>query len=157
MRMSRLNRIAARTGRESGAVLVMFAVFAPVAILLAGFAIDTGNWWMHKRHLQVQADAAALAAAQGFQPCSDTSIYKLAGQYGGVQSVVIPGGAKVFSEKPEYNVPTGGAVHELINSQTFYEQSTPVDSSASTAPPCTGEMVDVKLTETNLPWWERVL
>jgi hypothetical protein len=157
MRMSRFDRIVARAGRESGAVLVMFAVFAPVAIVLVGFAIDTGNWWLHKRHLQVQADAAVLAAAQGFQPCSDTSIYKLAGQYGGVKSVSVPGGATVASETPEYNVPTGGAVHELINSKTFYEQSKPVDSSASTAPPCTGEMVDVKLTETNLPWWERAL
>lgn len=155
--MSRFDRIVALAGHESGAVLVMFAVFAPVAILLAGFAIDTGNWWLHKRHLQVQADAAALAAAQGFQPCSDASIYKLAGQYGGVVSVGIPGGAAVASEKPEYNVPTGGGVHELINSQTFYEQSAPVDSSASAAPPCTGEMVDVKLTESNLPWWERAL
>jgi hypothetical protein len=157
MRMSLFDRITARAGRESGAVLVMFAVFAPVAIVLCGFAIDTGNWWLHKRHLQVQADAAALAAAQGFQPCSDTSIYKLAGQYGGVKSVSVPGGTTVSSEKPEYNVATGGAVHELINSQTYYEQSAPVDSSASTAPPCTGEMVDVKLTETNLPWWERAL
>jgi hypothetical protein len=157
MRMSRFDRIVALSGQETGAVLVMLAVFAPVAILLAGFAIDTGNWWLHKRHLQVQADAAALAAAQGFQPCVDTSIYKLAGQYGGVKSVRIPGGATVSSETPEYNVPTGGPVHELINSQTYYEQPAPVDSSASTASPCTGEMVDVKLTETGQPWWLRTL
>lgn len=155
--MSRFDRIVALAGQEGGAVLVMVAVFAPVAILLAGFAIDTGNWWVHKRHLQVQADAAALAAAQGFQPCNDTSIYKLAGQYGGVKSVRVPGGATVASETPEYNVPTGGPVHELINSQTFYEQPAPVDSSASTAAPCTGEMVDVKLTETGQPWWLRAL
>src|SRR5690349_3250493 len=76
MRMSRFARIVEFAGQESGAVLVLFAVFAPVAILLAGFAIDTGNWWLHKRHLQVQADAAALATAQGFQPCANESIYR---------------------------------------------------------------------------------
>jgi hypothetical protein len=161
MRMSRLDRIVALAGQESGAVLVIFAVFAPVAILLAGFAIDTGNWWLQKRHLQVQADAAALATAQGFQPCANESIYRAAAQFGGVASVTTPEGVKSwpFEQKKEgpYNVQAGGAVHELINSQTFYEQSAPVDSSASTAPPCTGEMVDVKLTETGQPWWQRAL
>ncbi|MEA2643255.1 MAG: putative Flp pilus-assembly TadE/G-like, partial [Chloroflexota bacterium] len=53
-------------GGEDGAVVVIFAVFAPVAILLASFAIDSGSWFLQKRHLQIQADAGALAAAQAF-------------------------------------------------------------------------------------------
>ena len=37
------------------------------------FVIDVGNWWVHKRHLQTQADAAALAGAREyrFPACSN--------------------------------------------------------------------------------------
>jgi Putative Flp pilus-assembly TadE/G-like len=163
MRMSRVDHISALARDDHGAVLVMFAVFAPVAILLAAFAIDTGNWWLQKRHLQLQADAGALAAAQQFQPCEDDLIYKKAGRYSGAKSLTIPGGGNVtsVSSKTElFNLLTGTTeqsptMHELINSQTYYGQSTPVDSSASTMAPCAGQMVDVKLTETDLPWYFR--
>jgi hypothetical protein len=29
-----------------------------VLVLLISFSVDIGNWWVHKRHLQLQADAA---------------------------------------------------------------------------------------------------
>ena len=52
-------------------MLVIAAVFLPVAILCAVFAVDMANWWVHRRHAQTQADAAVLAAAQNFQfPCT---------------------------------------------------------------------------------------
>ena len=41
----------------------MFVVFLPVLLLFVTFVIDVGNWFEHKRHLQLQADAAALAGA----------------------------------------------------------------------------------------------
>src|SRR5436309_13128626 len=59
---------------ERGAVLVTFTLFAPVLILMAAFTMDGGNWLLHKRHLQVQADAAVFAAAKEFQPCFDENI-----------------------------------------------------------------------------------
>jgi archaellin len=146
--MTILDRIVAEAREERGAVLVTFALFAPVAVLFVAFVIDVGNSWLHKRHLQVQADAAALAAAQGFQPCNNSAISGEAQQYGGV------------SGSPVYNTQVGGTsasnIHQLINSQTFYNQSSPVDTTVNTAPPCTGMMVDVKMTETNLPWFVKV-
>jgi uncharacterized membrane protein len=48
---------------ERGAVLVMVAVFMASAVALVTFVIDVGQWFEHRRHLQLQADAAALAAA----------------------------------------------------------------------------------------------
>jgi Flp pilus assembly protein TadG len=158
--MSHSRHISELAGGERGAVLVMFALFAPVAIILAAFTIDAGSWFLHKRHLQVQADAGALAAAQAFQPCLNEAIYKLTGQYGGAGSVSTPEGT-VNSTTPLYNVQTAGTspsnIHEMINSQKYFDQSSPVDTTASTQPPCTpsNQMVDVKLTETGLPWYFR--
>jgi hypothetical protein len=152
------SRLISSATDERGAVLLLFALFAPVAILAAAFAMDAGNWFLHKQHLQVQADAAVFAAAQAFQPCVDGSVYGRAGQYGGASSVVTPSGG-VAATTPLYNEQVGGTsqsnVHELINSKHYYEQSSPVDSTAVEQPPCSASMVDVKLTETKLPWYWR--
>ena len=44
------------------------------------FVVDVGNWFVHKRHLQMQADSAALAAAQDFSfPCADAPILQNGG------------------------------------------------------------------------------
>ena len=46
----------------------------PVLIGFTGLVIDVGNWFEHRRHLQTQADAAALAAAGDVRfPC-DASV-----------------------------------------------------------------------------------
>jgi len=59
-------------GGERGSALVLVALWLPV---LFGFMIlvaDVGNWFEHKRHLQMQADAGALAAGGQFTvPCND--------------------------------------------------------------------------------------
>ena len=55
--------------RESGQVVVMFAVLLPVFFGLGAIVLDIGNWYVHKRHLQTQVDAAALAAAPSFTGC----------------------------------------------------------------------------------------
>jgi Flp pilus assembly protein TadG len=157
--MSACRQCAAREQR--GAVLVFFALFAPVAVLFLSFVIDVGNWFDHARHLQLQADAGALASAQGFQPCNDTAIYSAAGQYSGASSVTTPTGGFAAAGSPLYNQQLGGTtqanIHELIDSPTYYNQPSPVDSTVNTSDPCTAEMVDVKVTETNLPWYFRLL
>src|SRR4051794_305235 len=151
LRMSSSSHIVMVARSERGAVVVMLALFAPVAILLAAFALDTGNWFLHKRHLQVQADAGALAAAQEFQPCVNASIYATAGQYAGAATVTTPGG-NVTSSTPLYNPQVGGTaqshLHTLVNSKTYYSQASPVDTTAVEKAPCEALMVDVKATET---------
>ncbi|TMJ94700.1 MAG: hypothetical protein E6G67_08790 [Actinobacteria bacterium] len=141
----RSGEILAGIGDERGGVLVMVALWLPVLVLLASFVIDVGNWFEHKRHLQLQADAGALAAAQDFRiPCSDPPIVAQAQNYSGGQ----------------YNAQVGGTsssqVHMLINSLTYYNQSSPVDSTVNPSPPCSAVMVDVKMTETDLPWFLRL-
>jgi Putative Flp pilus-assembly TadE/G-like len=70
----------------------MFALFAVVAfamLLVAAFVIDVGNWWEHRRHLQVQVDDGAIAAGQEFTGCyqdpdqSNANIQRVARQFAG--------------------------------------------------------------------------
>jgi len=56
---------------ERGQVAVLFALLIPVLFALAAVVIDIGNWYVHKRHLQTQVDAAALAPAPEFSGCFD--------------------------------------------------------------------------------------
>ena len=140
-------RIECATARgEHGAVLVMVLLWLPVLVLMAAFVIDVANWFVHKRHLQMQADAAALAAAADWSGtgCDNAAINSRASEYGG----------------DTYNAQIGGTdpneVHMLINSSTYFGQSTPVDGTVNTSPPCTAAMVDVKMTETNLPWYFKI-
>jgi hypothetical protein len=172
MLMSLLHGTTRGATHETGAVLVMFTVFASVVILMLAFVLDAGNWFLHQRHLQVQADAAALAAAQDFAfPCTAAvkkSIYETAGQYGGAASVVTPAGSTVTSRTPLFNEQIGGAlqsnIHEVINKKKYFEQASE-DTTVVEKPPCEEEggkeeganMIDVKLTETNLPWFFKAL
>ena len=54
---------------QQGQVFVMFALLLPVLFGLGSIVISVGNWYVHKRHLQTQVDAAAFAGAQAFTGC----------------------------------------------------------------------------------------
>ena len=77
--------LVTRSEREHGAVVVIVAVMLPLFALLMSFAIDTSHWWVHKRHLQTQADAAALAGGQGpwLPACDKPTINASAKDYSG--------------------------------------------------------------------------
>jgi hypothetical protein len=128
--------------RERGAVLITVVLWLPLLVLMASFVLDVANWFVHKRHLQMQADAAALAAARDWaQPgCDWTRIEARAEEYGG----------------GVWNAQIGGTpadkVHMRLNSPTYHNQSSPVDTTVL-PPGCDSAMVDVKLTETDLPWF----
>ena len=128
-----------RASGEQGAVLVMVALWLPVLLVVMTFVLDVGNWFVHKRHLQMQADAGALAAAGDFRfPCADAPILQKAAEYSG----------------DTYNAQIGGTpatrVHRLINSKSFYDQPGKTDDT-TVGTPCSAGMVDVKMTETDLP------
>jgi Flp pilus assembly protein TadG len=131
----------ARLRDERGATLVVVTLFLPVLLLMVAFVLDVGNWFEHKRHLQMQADAAALAAAQDLGlPCSNAVVADRVASYGGRDW-----NAQVQNKQAN--------VHTEINSQTYFNQASPVDTTVDTDPPCDALMVDVKLTETDLPWY----
>jgi hypothetical protein len=139
---------------ESGAVLVTVVIWMAALILMTVFVIDVANWFTHKRHLQMQADAAALAAAGSVvAPCDsavDTNAINVATKYSGTTT-----GTGTFNQQ------IGGTpiskLHMLINSPTYYNQTSPTDTTVVTGTPCTAKMIDVKLTETDLPWYLKKL
>jgi hypothetical protein len=59
-----------RDRAEHGQVVVMFALLIPVFFAIAAIVLDVGNWYVHKRHLQTQVDAAVLASALQFSGCA---------------------------------------------------------------------------------------
>jgi hypothetical protein len=122
-------------------VLVLTALVLPMCILFSGFVLDVANWFEHKRHLQTQADAAALAGAASFLACPDNQpILDKTEEYGG------------GTWNPQVGE-TQDSVHMEVNSKTFYNQPDWEDPTVKDDPPCEAGMVDVKLTETDLPWW----
>jgi Flp pilus assembly protein TadG len=150
-------RAIARTARDSrGAVLVLVALMLPVLIGAGGLAVDVGNWFAHKRHLQLQADAGALAGAGKWVACATgdwTPVVKAATNY---SSTVFDGYgyAPSPSWNPQNGTPAGAALHGEINSMTYYSQPSPADDTVEGQ--CDAGMVDVKLTEAGLPWFLRL-
>jgi Putative Flp pilus-assembly TadE/G-like len=141
-----MRRLTDRAAGERGGVLVMAALWMPVLLIFLTFVVDVANWFVHKRHLQMQADSGVFAGAQqvGFS-CDDAAVADAATRYSGTQ----------------WNAQVGGTpdarVFRRLNSKTFHAQAgtpkpeTPDDTVE--APPCEAAMIDLKLTETDLPWF----
>jgi hypothetical protein len=133
---------------ERGAVLTLVAVALLALVLTVALVIDVANWKVHKRHLQLQADAAALAAAGSFSlaNCSDTLLAAQAHKYSGPDA----SGALAL-----YNEQVGGTpasnMHILINSTGYFGDTGAGDNTDGS--PCTKGYIDIKATETNLPWF----
>ena len=136
-----------RVRRDDG-VIVLTALLLPFAILLVSLSVDIGNWWVHKRHLQLQADAAALAGGALMGQCfSDPS----GGQH------------DIQAEATKYN---GGPTRSTTGrsaTRTRDDQRPLPEQDVRGGVPCGGRhrdagavrhaelMFDVKATEANLP------
>jgi hypothetical protein len=133
-------------GDERGGVLLIVAVALTGLIFIVAFVVDTANWFEHKRHLQLQADAAALAGGAAFQRpgCNNGTIYAAARQYAGVRD-----GSYTNSYNRQVGTTSDANGHVLVNSVEYFRGG---GSDNSDGLPCTTSFVDVKMTETDLPW-----
>lgn len=143
---------------ERGAVFVVVAIWLSVLALIGSFVIDVGDFFTHKRHLQLQADAAAFAAAQDFptvitgSTCDTTPFNDTAKQYGG-----LPFGT---GTQPPYNpqIGKGGPVEQALNAE-FYPgpKPDPKDTTVNTDGLCSSPwMVDVKMSDDSVPWFFKI-
>jgi hypothetical protein len=159
-----MHLIVARARDERGSVIAWVVLWVPLLIVLATFVIDVGNWWTHKRHLQNQVDAGALAAGAAYSlpSCQTNSaqqdaISDEAMSYSGTTRRIAAGSPT--TRNPQ--VSNSANVHVTINSTTYWD-----GPSSGSAPdysdgggPCfdhandiKGFWTDVKATERNLPW-----
>ena len=68
MHMRNRPRVQARD--ERGQILILTAATIIALLFMGTVVVDVGNWFIHRRHLQTQVDAAALAAARTSQAAS---------------------------------------------------------------------------------------
>jgi Flp pilus assembly protein TadG len=156
---------------ERGQVIVLFALLIPVFFGLGAIVIDIGNWYVHKRHLQTQVDAAALAGATKFVGCSfqfgnpvaaNQAIRATALAYAGDMNRA-PATSNLQLQEPI-------DVHVVLNSDRYWDQGDPVDDAALSAmfdntldpdgnpatpgTPCETKTLDVKATDDDVaPLW----
>jgi hypothetical protein len=124
-------------GDERGVVTLTFALAFPFFVAFLALVLTAGDWWVHSRHLQTQADSAALAAAQDFNArCTSlqTHMESVVNDYGGTRNAQVEG--------------TQVNVHFVVNKPNYYNQAKSDDT--PNADPCSSQMVDVKATETGL-------
>jgi hypothetical protein len=134
------------TQDERGATLVIVVLWLPLLILFVAFVVDVGHWFEHRRQAQLAADAGALAAGSSFFfPCTDGPILALARQYAGDPNVAGSYNRQVAPTQPSN-------MHVLLNSTSFYNEG---GSDLSDGTPCAKNYIDVKITESDLPWYFR--
>jgi hypothetical protein len=154
---------------ERGQVVVVFALLIPVFFALGAVVMDIGNWYVHKRHLQTQVDAAAFAGAHEFFACgvedppvtANKSIRAHALEYAGdtlrppssIDPLLIsttavrntqvqePADVRVVLNSAAFW--TGGATDGSTYDNTLDPDSNP----ATNGEPCTTKMLDVKATD----------
>jgi hypothetical protein len=139
---------------EHGGVLAIVAVSMPVLLVFAILVIDVGNWFVHKRHLQTQADAGALAGGDLFRGCyasdqtaANAAISSEARKYSGDAAVV-------GRFNPQVGVRSGEGVVILLNSKTYHRGGPSADDTL-VGQPCATKMIDVKISDEDLPWFLR--
>jgi hypothetical protein len=136
----KLLRHIVREQRGSMAIAAIGLAF-PLFLLFGVLAVDVGNRYVHKRELQTQADAGALAAAAAFGfPCDVDAISAAAESYAGKDH-------NVFANLPA----SGSSRIFLLNQPNFAGQAKPGDAGL-TGNPCDDNAVDVKMTERDVPW-----
>ena len=147
--MSATRGMADLATREDGGIIVFCALLVPVILLFLALSVDIGNWWVHKRHLQLQVDAAALAGGALMGECftdaaaANTAIQNEATRFGG-------------GAGSSYNGQVGGTNKGTISlrfqSKTYAAGSVPPDDTETQGPCETPSlMFDVKASEAGLP------
>jgi putative Flp pilus-assembly TadE/G-like protein len=158
--------------RERGQVVVVFALLIPVLFALAAVVLDVGNWFVHKRHLQTQVDAAALAAGPSFVGCfsdppsANLGIASRALAYGG--DTLRPGklGPGLPDSTTNTQVQEPGDVRLVLNANRYWHPSDGkvpgtngygLDNTLDSADvdtfgdPCNERYLDVKATDEDAP------
>jgi Putative Flp pilus-assembly TadE/G-like len=145
---------------ERGQVVVFFALLVPVIFAIGSIVVSAGNWYVLKRHLQTQVDAAAIAGGHSFTGCfqdaaaTNLKIAQDALKYSGDTAR-----AGTYNLQPEDTAD----VRVVLNSTNYWDEvnastntnGTGYDNTIvtpqGTGPPCTTKSLDVKATDFHVP------
>lgn len=140
---------------ERGSIVVLFALLLPVLIAVGAIVVSVGNWYVLKRHLQTQVDAAALAGGPGATGCSQAPL---------AATAAVTQHALRYAGDPTRDASTDNLlmqdaldVHAVLNSDRYWEAGDPTDGSAhdwtiaSPGTPCDTKYLDVKATDDDAP------
>jgi len=150
-----MSDVTSRVTSEDGGIVVLTVALILFFVLLGSVAVDLGNWFVHKRHLQTQVDAAALAGGglMGLCFARPATAYLGAGgikeeadRYSGV------GATSLAYPNTQVGGTNQGTITMLYQSKT-YASGGAVDPTAEEGDPCLTPslMFDVKGTEQDLP------
>jgi Putative Flp pilus-assembly TadE/G-like len=136
--------------RERGQVLVLVALLVPLFLAIGSIVIDVGNWYVLKRHLQTQVDAAALAGGPAFTGCFQNP---LAARDAIAQQALAFAGDPTRDPAAHNPLMQDTAdVHAVLNSSTFWTQGElPGATDWTDGMPCDTKFLDVKATDDEAP------
>ena len=137
-----------RLRNESGQILILSAGVLIVFLMLATVVVDVGNWFVHRRHLQTQVDAAALATSDQFTGCFINSASA---------NAAIKSEALKFAGDPNRDPSTenkqvtpDNTVHVVLNSSDYWPNRTEA-TEMDLGTFCGQKFVDVKATDDDVP------
>ena len=159
---------------EHGQTWTMFALLLPIILFIAILSVDVGNWWVHKKRLQTQVDAGALAAGPIFSECfreDDT----IANQRIAAEAVKYAGDFRRDAASLNRQVQEPGDVYIALNGSRYWQQSDgdtapitgygldytmdgdPTTTGIDPSDPCSAKFLDVKATDDEVfPLWGRI-
>jgi Flp pilus assembly protein TadG len=146
------------TCKERGQVIVLFALLLPVILTIGSTVVSVGNWYVLKRHLQTQVDAAALAGGAVANGCQGDATQQLAARDKMKAEALKYAGDTARTATPPFNQQPEdiGDVRIVLNSTRFWDNPTldPTDGSTldwTMGNPCDTKSLDVKGTDYHVP------
>jgi len=156
-----LTFVKRRLRAEDGAIVALAAVLLFALTLGVAFVLDIANWQEHRRHLQVQVDAGALAAGHEFTGCFQDPV---------ATNANVARVARRFAGDPNYST-TYGTADQPFNLQvddpsrvalnlnaadfppglTDFSADMRPDLTGTQSQPCDALMLDVKATDQSIP------
>ena len=139
--------------REEGSILVLAAVGMLPLLLVAVFVVDVGNWWGHKRHIQLQVDSSAFGGGDAMGACFNpaagkTVVYNTATTYYGLNPI---GGQ--FGSADQGSEPSPPVYNQNLPNDPDPIPASSVDNGGGplTGPCASPYVFDVRTTESGLP------
>jgi putative Flp pilus-assembly TadE/G-like protein len=149
---------AARVHGDEGSFIVGAAVVLAAFALLGGALLEVGQWYQHRRNLQVRTDAAALAGGTLFnecfanQPNANSDMETEAANYSGIPGQVTIGGKSAtssYNRAWEAGTPGNDGIGFQSNEYPTPGSATlpPRDAFGATSDECDTLDLDVKQTQ----------